>query len=116
MDKNEGLSFQLELTLTEADQKTTIIKREKDDRNRESWPSLAIKIIIEMLVNINPPSAVNKNIESTVRLVCPQADVRDLPNADHVRKMRGIIRILTETLSACELEKVFNAILDVPTQ
>ena len=47
----------------------------------------------------------SKNLESTVRLVCPQADVRELPNADYVRKMRGIIRILTETLSAYELAK-----------
>ena len=54
-----------------------------------------MKFTIEMLVDITPPSAAIKNLESNAFLVCLQAYVREIPNADYARKIRGILRILT---------------------
>ena len=56
-----------------------------------------------MLFNGNPPSSISKNLESTVRLSCPNSNAKELRNADHIIKMRGIIRIITESLAAYEL-------------
>ena len=102
-DENKELSFQLEVTLTEAEQNVTKIELERDDKNRKAWPSLFAKIMIKMLVNGTPPSAASKNLESTMRLMCPNANVKELPNVDCIRNMRGIIRIITEMLAAYEL-------------
>ena len=58
-----------------------------------------------MLTNSTPPSAVCKNIETAIRMLCPNVVVIELPNIDCVRKCRGIIRIVAETLAACEAGK-----------
>ena len=76
-----------------------VIEREPDERNRKVWPLIIMKIIIELLVNGAKPTAACKNLESAVRIMCPQVRILELPNIDYVRKMRGIIRIITETLS-----------------
>ena len=58
-----------------------------------------------MLFNGNPPSSVSKNLESTVRLVRPNSNAKELPTVDFIRKMRGVIRTMAETLAAHELSK-----------
>ena len=66
---------------------------------------MLVKVIIEMLVNGTRPSAVSKNLESTLIIVCPNAIIMELPNVDYVRKTRGVIRVITETLAAYQLAK-----------
>ena len=99
---NKELQFQMQLQLTESERNVASIKRELDEKNRLTWPLIMIKVIIEMLTNGAPPSAVCKNIEIVMRMLCPNVACIELPNINYVRRCRGIIRIVTETLSACE--------------
>ena len=62
-DKNEDLSFRLELELTEAENSTTIVEREKYDMNFRAWSLVVTKITIEMLINGGPLSTVSENRE-----------------------------------------------------
>jgi len=64
-----------------------------------------IKVIIEILTNGTPPSAVTKNIETVIRMLCPNVICIELSNTDYIRKCRGIIRIVAETLAAYEAGK-----------
>ena len=66
---------------------------------------LVMKVVTEMLVNRIAPSAVVKNLESTLRIVCQNAIVEELPNIDYARKIKGVIRILIEILAYYQLEK-----------
>ena len=103
-EKNE-LSFQLQLELTEAENNTTVIQRERDHRNRKPWPLLVLNIIIEILDNGTLPSAVSKNLKHVCRLMCPDVKIIELPSIDFIRKMRGVIRTLTEAHAMCLLGK-----------
>ena len=61
-----------------------------------------------MLVNGTAPSAVAQNLVSTVILICPNAEIIELPNADYVCKARGIIRIVSKVAAAHELGKNYK--------
>ena len=91
----------------EEEENITTIYRECDflNRNRKAWLLLVMKVVIEMLVNGTAPSAMVKNLESALRIVCSNAIAEELPNIDCMRKMRGVIRILIETLAYYRLEK-----------
>ena len=104
-EENDTLQFNLELKLTDDENNKLVIKRELDKNKRKVWPLVVVKVIIEMLVNGTRPSAVVKNLECAFRHACPHATIVELPNVDFVRKTRGVIRILTETLAACQLAK-----------
>ena len=104
-ERNEELSFQLQLSLTEAENNAKTIERERDHKGRKVWPLVVMKIIVEMLVNGTLPSAVCKNLESTCRLTCPNVEIKELPSIDYVRKCRGNIRIMTEACAAYILAK-----------
>ena len=104
-ERNEELSFQLQLSLTEAENNTKTIERERDHKGRKVWPLVVMKIIVEMLVNGTLPSAFCNNLESTCRLTCPNVEIKELPSIDYVRKCRGNIRIMTEACAAYILAK-----------
>ena len=95
----------MHLSLTETENSTKMMQRERDHRGRKVWPLVVMKIIIEMLVNGPAPSAVCKNLESTCRSICPNVAIEELPSVDHVRKCRGNIRIITKANAACMLAK-----------
>lgn len=59
--------------------------------------------MIEIIWNGTPLTAVAKNLESTIRLMYPKVEIIELPNAGHIRKMWGVIRMLGDTLDAHEL-------------
>ena len=46
-----------------------------------------------MLVNGTPTSELSKNLESIVRMMCQNMKIIELPNIDHMQKMRGVIRM-----------------------
>ena len=58
-----------------------VIKTECDNNNTKAWMLLVVKIIIEMLVNAIAPSAVAKNLKSTIKLICPSVVIEELPNS-----------------------------------
>ena len=56
-----------------------------------------------MLTHGTPPSAIAKNLESVLRLICLQVEIIELPNIDYCRKYRDIIRIVSEIGMAYEV-------------
>ena len=104
-DANETLEFNMQLYLTKQENNVTVIGREKT-ANYKAYPLVVMKVMIEILVNGTKPSAVAKNLESTICLVCPNVvKINELPNVDYARKMRGVIQIVTETLAVYRLGK-----------
>ena len=83
------LEFQLELCLTEAEMNQTVIRTELNEKKRPAWQLIVVKIVIEMLANSTASTAVVKNLESTIRLTCPNIINEQLPCKDYVRKARG---------------------------
>ena len=82
LDQKKELSFQLQLLFTEIEDNTVSIGIEKDHRNRKVWTIVVIKIIIEMIDNSVPSSAIANNLESTCRLLCPNVKILELPSVD----------------------------------
>ena len=62
-----------------------------------------MKIIVETPVNGIAPSAAAKNLASTVRLICTNAEIIELPNADYMRKVRSIMQNVLKVATAYEL-------------
>ena len=58
-----------------------------------------------MLTNNTPPLAVTKNIETFIRMLCPNIACAELPNVNYARRCRRIIRIVAETLAAHKAAK-----------
>ena len=58
-----------------------VIKRDHDDNDTKVWTLLVVKIIIEMLVNAIAPSAVAKNLKSTIKRICPLLVIEELLNS-----------------------------------
>ena len=58
-----------------------------------------------MLVNSIESLAEAKNLESTVRLICPTVTIEELPSIHYIRKARGIIRIISKSAAVYELAK-----------
>ena len=64
-----------------------------------------LQLVLEMLVNGTPPSAIPKNVASQVALTTPELKVEDLPCEGYIRKCRTILRIVGETLTSYQLAK-----------
>ena len=96
LNESEELNYELNLLYAENELNDIKIQTEKDHKNRNAWPLFIVKVIIEMLDNGTPPSAISKNLESTCRLICPTIKIIELPSIDCIRKQRGVLRILTE--------------------
>ena len=65
-----------------------VIKRKRDNKNRLTWPLIAAKFIIEILIHRTPPTTVVKILESTIHLTFPQIKIEKLPTVDCYRKSR----------------------------
>ena len=97
--------MQLEWQITASERNVVHVRREPDEKNRMAWPLAMVKVTIEMLIHGTPPSTVTKNVETVLRLLCPNVLTIELPNIDCVRKCRGIVTIVVESCAACELAK-----------
>ena len=64
-----------------------------------------VKIIIEMLFNGSSPTSVAKDIELTIRLICPSVEIEEPSNADYVRNARVTTYIISKIAAAYKLEK-----------
>eukprot|EP00966_Prymnesium_polylepis_P059052 1368957-Prymnesium_polylepis.1 len=64
-------------------------------------------MIIEQLVNGTPPTAIPANIASDAAYLVPFLEVK-VPTVDLCRRMRGELRIVTETLAAYRIAKAAN--------
>ena len=103
--RNQKLEFQLELSLTEVEMNTKIIKIELNNKKRLVWLLIIVKIMIEMLANGISLLALAKYLELSIRIIYPNVIIKELLYADYVRKVRGIIRIILKTTAVCKLEK-----------
>jgi hypothetical protein len=64
-------------------------------------------MIMEQLVNGTPPTAIPGNIRSDAAYLVPFLEVHT-PSVTFCRRMRGELRILTETLAALRIAKAAN--------
>ena len=65
-----------------------------------------LQLVLEMLVNGTPSSAINANIQSHIAITSPIVKIVDLPCDKYIRECRTILRIVGETLTAYQLAKV----------
>ena len=70
----------------------------------KSWSPIVTQLVVEMLANGTPPSAVSANILSVCKLLFPGAPiVRELPSIRFVRSCRTVLLHLAKTLAAYEI-------------
>ena len=69
------------------------------------WPIWMLQLVLEMLVNGTPPSAIPLNIKSQAALTTPGVIIEDFPGLGYVRNCRTILRVIGETLTAYRLGK-----------
>ena len=66
--------------------------REKRSDNKAGgahvWPIWMLQLVLKMLVNGTPPSAIPLNIKSQVTLTTPGVIIEDLPGLGYVRNCR----------------------------
>ena len=73
-----------------------------------TWPLWMSQLVLEMLVNGTPPSAVPSNITSQIAIMNPDVKIEDIPSISYVRKCCTILRIVGETLASYRLSKASN--------
>ena len=56
---------------------------------------------MELLVNVIPPSVVIKKLDNTTRITHLGMIMQDFPNANYIRNMRGLVRIIIESFEVC---------------
>ena len=71
------------------------------------WPWWVRAMIMEQLVNGTPPTAIPRNIACDAAYLVPFLEVK-VPNVQLCRRMRGELRIVTETLAAFRIGKAVN--------
>ena len=69
------------------------------------WPLWMLQLVLEMLVNGTPPSAISANIASQASLTTPGVTIDNLPGDSYIRRCRTILRVIGETLAAYRLGK-----------
>lgn len=70
----------------------------------KTWSPIVTQLVVEMLANGTPPSAVSANILSVCKLLFPGAPiVRELPSIRFVRSCRTVLLHLAKTLAAYEI-------------
>lgn len=72
-----------------------------------SWPWFVRAMVINQLVNGTPPTAIPGNITSDAAYLVPFLEVH-VPSVDFCRRMRGELRIVSETLAAYRIAKAVN--------
>ena len=105
IDEKEELVRELNMLYSEKEVNDANIETMRDHKNRKAWPLFIVKVIIKILDNGTPPSAIAKNLVSTCMLICPNAKIIELPNIDCIREQRGTLRIATECYAICILAK-----------
>ena len=81
------------------------VREEGKHGGSHTWPLWILQLVLEMLVNGTPPSAVTSNIASQIAIMNPHMKVLELPSLSYVRKCRTILRIIGETLASYRLAK-----------
>ena len=77
----------------------------------KTWGPVVTQLVVEMLANGTPPSAISANILSVCKLLIPDAPIIDeLPSIRFVRSCRTVLLHLAKTLAAYEIasQEVFQ--------
>ena len=69
------------------------------------WPLWITQLIIEMLINGTPPSAIPPNIAAQAELSMPGKTIDELPSEKYCKDMRAVLQVVVETLVAYRLAK-----------
>ena len=77
----------------------------------KTWGPVVTQLVVEMLANGTPPSAISANILSVCKLLIPDAPIiEELPSIRFVRGCRTVLLHLAKTLAAYEIasQEVFE--------
>ena len=82
------------------------IRRDRPGKGGGSWSWELIEIILEMLSNGTPPSAIPSNIMATARHLLPSVDDVKVPTVRYCQQLRRVLRAVAETLAAYSVGKM----------
>jgi hypothetical protein len=80
-------------------------KLRKGQRGATSWPLFIWELILEMLVNGTPPTAISSNIVIFIQRFSPRIKIKETPSIWTVRRGRTVLLVVVETLAAYRLAK-----------
>ncbi len=74
-------------------------------RGATLWPLYVWELILEMLINGTPPTAVSSNIVIFIQRFSPRTKIKETPSIWTVRRGRTVLLVVVETLAAYRLSK-----------
>jgi hypothetical protein len=77
----------------------------KGQHGATSWPLFVWELILEMLVNGTPPTAVSTNIVIFIQHFSPRIKIKETPSIWTVRCGRTVLLVVVETIAAYRLAK-----------
>jgi hypothetical protein len=80
-------------------------KIRKGQRGATSWPLFVWELILDMLVNGTPPTAVSANIVIFIQRFSPRTKIKETPSIWTVRHGLTVLLVVVETLAAYRLAK-----------
>jgi hypothetical protein len=69
------------------------------------WLLYVWELIIEQIVNGTPPSSINNNIVSMIKIFSPTTEIRELPSIWTIRRARTVLLVVVQTLATYRIAK-----------
>ena len=68
-------------------------------------PHYVWELIIEQIMNGTPPSCINNNIVTMIKVFSPTTEIRELPSIWTIRRARTVLLVVVQTLATYRIAK-----------
>jgi hypothetical protein len=80
-------------------------KVREGNRGNLRWPLYVWELILEQLVNGTPPSCINNNIVTMIKIFSPRTQIHDLPSIWTIRRARTVLLVIVQTIATYRIAK-----------
>ena len=77
----------------------------KGNRGNLHWPLYVWELILEQIVNGTPPSCINNNIVTMIKIFSPTTQIHDLPSIWTICCARTVLLVIAQTLATYRIAK-----------
>ena len=75
------------------------------NRGNLRWPLYVWELILEQIVNGTPPSCINNNIVTMIKIFSPTTQIHDLPSIWTIRRAQTVLLVIVQTLATYRIAK-----------
>jgi seryl-tRNA synthetase len=80
-------------------------KVREGNRGNLRWPLYVWELILEQIVNGTPPSCINNNIVTMIKIFSPTTQIRELPSIWTILRARTVLLVIVQTLATYRIAK-----------